>query len=352
MLINCPKEFSTSFEIERNSVDFIDIFVVVMNDSVSSYRIVLSSIQGPQYFKAEANTVVTMDTGEKPPWIPMIIILTVCCCASVFLIMVYLYCNKKKSRFIPTDISIPKPDFGPQITLLQSMDKVKKDQGMSFHTKFIMMTLVILYVSYAVMFTFTALFVLFHLVQGPSLTKVTLATNTSDQVQHQMQRILNTIIQHENREMDRLLNLTEQRLTACSSHMKSSLSSSIPYGNHELRKILQNIFHKNGTVNWKVAEYFYDRQAFYQKEIDRFLDEFNRTLDTKLHIIQIQYASYLKSVAENSWFTFPKEIFMQQQILEGRPMRKISDNLTGFLTWLEIDKVQELFEMKDIIMNR
>lgn len=352
MVINCPQEFSVSFEIKRNSVEFVDIFIAVLNDSVSSYRTVLSSVQGPQYFKAGVAKGVAMDTGESPPWPPMVIIVAICFCASVVLIMLYLYCDKKKSKFIPTDITVPKPDLGPQITLLQSIDKVNKEQGLTLHTKFIMMTLVVLYIIYALMFSFTALFALFHVIQGPNLGQVTLTTNTSEQVQYQMQRTLDTIIEYENKELDRLLRLTEQRISACSNHMRSSLRTDVPSGNHKLRQVLLTLFRNNGTVDKKLEEYFNNRQSFYQSEISKFIGEFNRTLDSKLHKLQVTFSSYLKSVAENTWFTIPKEIFMQQQILSGHPIRKISDNLPGFLTWLEIDKVQELFEMKDMIMTR
>lgn len=352
MLINCPKNFTTGFQIHRNNVDFVDIFIVVMNDSVTSYRTVLSSVQGPQYFRANSQPMVTMEMGQNSPWLPITVILVVCVCASLLLTMLYIYCNRQKSKHIPTDINVPKPDLGPQITLLQSMDKVSKDEGLRMKTKCVMIVLAVLYIVYAFMFTFTAVFGLIHLFQLPGMTQVSLVTNTSAQVQVQMQRSLDQIMEYENNEMIRLLNSTEQRLKACSYHLKSSLYDSMPNGNEELRRVLQTIFQKNGTIKQTLAEYFTNKQGFYQREINKFLDEFNKTLDAKLHKIQITYASYLKSVAGNDWFVFPKEIFMQQQAIKGEPLSKITDNLTGFLTWLEIDKVQEIFEMKEIVMNR
>ncbi|KAL4219867.1 hypothetical protein ACF0H5_020278 [Mactra antiquata] len=352
MLVNCPKNFSTGFQIRRNNIDFVDIFIIVMNDSVSSYRTVLSSVQGPQYFRADPKNTVAMEMGKNSPWLTIIVILLACVCASFILTILYMYCNRKNSKHIPTDINVPKPDLGPQITLLQSMDKVTKDDGLRMKTKCVMLVLAVLYIVYAFMFTFTAVFGLFHLFQMSGLNQVTLVTNTSAQVQIQMQRSLDQITQYENDEMARLLSSTEQRLKACSYHLKTSLHDNIPNGNTELQVALQNIFKRNGTIRQSLADYFVSKQDFYQKEVDKFLKEFDKTLDAKLHKIQLKYSAYLKSVASNDWFLFPKEIFMHQQVISGEPLSKVTDNLTGFLTWLEIDKVQEIFEMKEIVMNR
>ena len=223
---------------------------------------------------------------------------------------------------------------------------------MTGQTRFVMIVLVVLYCSYAFMFTFTTLFALFHVFQGSSLNTVTIATNVSTQIQSQMHQKLEALVKHENVQLEKMFNATAGRIGACNTHLKSSLIKSSPDINEKLLGVLEDMFENSGTVNQRLEEYFAGRQGVYQENIDEFLTEFNKTLDSNLHKVQVTYAAYLKRVAENNWLKFPMEIFKKQLVLQGRHTGKLSNYLADFLTWLEIDKVQEIFEIKEIVLSR
>lgn len=351
MLIDCPKNFTVNFTIRRNFVKFVDIFILVLNDTSTSHRLVLSSVQGPQLFTSFDNLTDKNMVEEESPWVPVIVILVVCGCASLLLVMIYMYCAQRKPKMLPTDIRVPKPNLGPEITLLKNIDK-GADERMAVQTKCIMIVLIILYVAYAVVFTFTTLFVLFQILQSSSLNSVIMATNVSSQIQWQMQQSLNRIVDSENTQLNKMFHSAAGRVQACSNHMKTTLNQSTPDVNAKLLSVLTEMFENSGTVQQTLGDYFAKQRKLYQKDIDKFLADFNKTLDKNLHKVQVTYASYLKSVAENNWLEFPLQIFKKQQMLQGRHTGKVSDYLADFLTWLEIDKVQEIFEIKEIVMDR
>lgn len=351
MLVSCPKNFSVNFTIKRENDYLFDIFILVLNDTSTSHRIILSSVQGPQLFTSASGSSDQSEDEITSPWLPIIVIITVCVCSSLLLLMINLYCSHQKPDVPNMDIKVPKPDLGTQITLLKNIDK-GFDKRMTVQTKCIRLVLFVLYFAYAIVFTFSVLFLLFNVFQGSSLNTVTMATNISSQIQSRMQQKLDDIVNHENKELSRMFNLTAGRIQACNAQLKKSLWLKSPEANSKLLDVIKEMFEQDGTVQKRLSDYFAKRHSVYQKDIDRFLSEFNNTVDKNLHKVQVMYASYLKSVAENNWLKFPLGVFKKQLVLEGRQTGKLSDYLADFLTWLEIDKVQEIFEIKEIVMNR
>lgn len=359
MLVTCKKGSANKnftlryFITHQESVDIPDIFTVVLNDSVTSYRLILSSVQGPQLFHSQKGDVATIERPKGSPWIPIIVILIVCLLTCIVLLILYAYCDSKQTKGIPLDIKMPKPDFGAQITLLQNIDVYKPPEKLSLRSRLIMVTLIVLYVIYALSFTFLMLFGLLHLMQGPQFGELGIGSNTSAKIHAKVQSHLNEMVYYETNETTRLVKSTQQRLQACSNHLKSSLYSSIPQNTDAVRRGLRKAFEQNGTVHSLLKEYFVNRLQEYQPQIKKFIDEFNQTLDRHLHEFQINYKNYLKSIADNGWLEFPKQVFLEQERQEGRQFSVIDDeNRADFLTWLEIDKVQEMITVKDILMNR
>ena len=353
MLINCPKDFTLKFFATHQSVEIPDIFTIVMNDSITSYRLVLSSIRAPQIFHNEINDIAPNKQLQGLPWVPIIVILIVCSCACTFLLILYAYCDKRQSKGIPLDITMPKPDLGAQITLLQNMDVIKPSEKLSLQSKIVMATLVVLYIVYALSFTFLVLFGLLHLMQGPHIRELALGSNTSAKIHSKVRLHLTDMVNYETEETSRLVESTQQRLKACSYHLKTSLYHLIPETTSVMRKRLLDVFQRNGTIHSTLRKYFISRLQAYQPQIDKFIDDFNQTLDRNLHEFHINYKTYLKSISENSWLEFPKQVFLEQERQEGRKFSEVDDgNRANFLTWLEIDKVQEMINIKDILMNR
>ena len=354
MMITCPKNFTLRFFITHHeSVDIPDIFTAVLNDSVTSHRLVLSSVQGPQIFHTEKSDVAVTKELQGSPWAPIIAILIVCSIACVFLLILYAYCDSKQTKGIPPDIKMPKPDLGAQITLLQNMDIEKPPEKLSFQSKIVMATLVVLYIVYALSFTFLVLFGLLHLMQGPHIGDLAVGSNTSAKIHSKVESHLQAMVNYESNETTRLTNSTQRRLMACSNHLKTSLYDLIPENSAAMRKSLRKVFEKNGTVHFILREYFTSRLKEYQPKIKAFIDEFDEMLDRNLHQLHVTYTTYLKNIAENRWLEFPKQVFLEQERQEGRQFSEIDDeNRADFLTWLEVDKVQEMIAIKDILMSR
>ena len=359
MLVTCQKDLTQKnftlryFITHHESVDIPDIFTVVLNDSVTSYRLLLSSIRGPQLFHSHKVAMTTTETQQGSPWIPIIVILIVCSIMCISLLIVYAYCDNKQRKGVPPDITMPKPDLGAQITLLQNMDVFKPEVRSTLKSKLVVFILGVLYVIYALSFTFLMLFGLLHLMQGPQFGELGIGSNTSAKIQSKVQSHLNDMVYYETNETTRLVESTQQRLTACSNHLKTSLYGLIPENTNAMRKSLRKVFEQHGTVHSLLKEYFEGRLEEYRPQIQRFIDEFNQTLDRHLHEFQINYKNYLKSIADNPWLEFPKQVFLEQERQEGRRFGAVDDNnRANFLTWLEIDKVQEMITVKDILMNR
>ncbi|XP_052217276.1 uncharacterized protein LOC127835070 isoform X3 [Dreissena polymorpha] len=353
ILVACPKDFSTTFILRCNSVNVVDVFSVVINDSSTSHKIVLSSVQGPQYFVDSQSYAETSQISESAPWLFLLAIVAICFCIAVFLLMFYVKCNKNKPKTTVTDIPVPKPDLGPQMTLLKSIDKIEEIKE-SKKTKLIKLVLTVLYVTYAVIFSFCATFGIFHALQQHQINEVGVAVNVSSHVKALLQVSLDEIVRKETDQVQQMLDKIGKRMHACSNHLKSSFNYSSPQNvNENLSNTMKLIFNNSsGIVKEKLRDYSRKRLIVYQRGMTKFLNEFNKTLDKNLKSIQIKYASYLQSVATNKWFKFPQQLFMEQQLLQRNPLNKVTDNLAAFLTWLEIDKVQEIFEIKKMLMER
>ncbi len=207
VLVKCPPEFSVTFSISRNAVGFPDVFTARLNDSVFSHRVILTSMQAPQYFSNHDNDDVAMATKEQSPWILIFVALAVCVCTSLFLLIIYLYCDGQKSKRIPTDITVPKPDLGTQITLLQNIDMSTTRASMSRETTCIMFTLVALYVVYAFIFTFSALFGILLSMNGSKMGDISFVSNTSAKLESHMHTKLQTMVDYENEETSRMIKI-------------------------------------------------------------------------------------------------------------------------------------------------
>jgi len=317
MLVDCPHNFSTSFEVRLKSVQLVDIFIVVINDTSTSHRLVLSSVQGPQLFMSSGDGHIVKTIEEASPWMFLVVILAVCMTVSLFLLMFYVYCDKQPKAQM-SDLPVPKPDLGPQITLLQHIDKYH-EKKISMKTKCVMVVLVILYITYACVFTFTALFGLFHIIQGSSIHEIKIATNASSRIQHILETNLNNIIEEENIIMGKMLQETKDRLSACGNHLQLTLNNSDSKNiNSALSRILSDMYKPTGSISSGLRAYFAKQTEVYEAEVQKFYREYNKTLHISLNKLQTTYASYLKSVAENKWFNFPREKFMEQQLLRGR----------------------------------
>ena len=353
MLVVCPRNFSLTFNIKHEEGLHSDLFIIVFNDTVTSYKMILTSMQTPQYLSKDSNNIITKKRSHDFPWLPIIAIILVSFFVSLFLLILYVYCDKKKSKHIPIDINLPKPDLGTQITLLQGMDRPEKREGVTLQTKFICSTLVILYIAYAILFTFSALFGMLHIIQGSSFSEITHLSNTSAKLQNQMQTRLKMMANYENQESERMLRAAEQRLKACSQHLKSSLRDRLPDLNKEMEKYIAKLFGDSGINHEMLARYFAKKQESYLVEIKKFVDEFNQTIDRALtNRLLVEYTQYLENVADSRWLKFPRELFIDQQRRKGKYLPDVKENLMEFLTWLEIEKVQDVLEVKQLLMER
>ena len=353
MIVNCPHDFTLKFFVTHQSVEIPDIFTIIFNDSVTSYQLVLSSVRTPQLFHSEGSDMVPSKKPHGSPWLPIILILIVCICACTFLLVLYIYCDSRQSKGIPLDITMPKPDLGAHVTLLQNMDVIKPTKRLSLQSKVVMVTLVVLYVVYALAFTFLILFGMLHLVEGPRIGELAVGSNTSAKIHNKVRSHLSHMVAYEKRETTRLVQSTQHRLEACSSHLSTSVNEIMPEATSVMRNKLLQVFKRNGTVHATLKKYFVSRIKEYQPQIHKFIDEFNQTLDRNLHEFHITYKSYLRSISENRWLEFPKQVFLQQEREEGRKFSVVDDeNRARFMTWLEIDKVQEMINVKDILMKR
>ncbi|KAJ8309941.1 hypothetical protein KUTeg_011806 [Tegillarca granosa] len=92
VFVKCPPSFQMSFSLQQPSRDTPDIFIVIVNDSATSHRIVLSLINKPVYLPVNEMTSLIPISSTEYPWIPIIItfVLTVIILTAFLLLGIYI----------------------------------------------------------------------------------------------------------------------------------------------------------------------------------------------------------------------------------------------------------------------
>ncbi|KAL3848201.1 hypothetical protein ACJMK2_019075, partial [Sinanodonta woodiana] len=350
VLVICPVEFRISVQLEDQQANLPDVFVVLINDTMTSHQVVLTSIREPVQLHTTVNTEPTVIFHHQSPWIPIIAIIILCSMICIFLLVIYILCDKK--RKVRTDITLPKPDLGTTITLLSNTEKTQKEQVMTQTSKFIVVLLLILYMIYALVFTFCTMFGVLYLLQNHSVTNLTLVSNTSAKIQNKIQTDLQHMKNYERKETLRMLTMMQERHKACAFYLNKSLNDAIQKHEESFRQNLFKIYQLNGTVQLMIEHYLQKMSEHYHKKKMEFVSDFNDTLNKNLHKIHARYAAYLRKVAENRWLEFPKEVFIHQLYDEGQEVSSVKNKLGEFLTWLEIGEVEEVIEIKDNFVSR
>ncbi|KAK3603718.1 hypothetical protein CHS0354_023331 [Potamilus streckersoni] len=350
VLVICPVEFRISVQLEDQQANLPDVFVVLINDTMSSHQVVLTSIREPVQLHTSAKIEPAVIFYHQSPWIPIAAIIIFCSMICIFLLVIYVICDRK--RKVRTDITLPKPDLGTTITLLSNTDKTQKEPDMTQTSKLIAVLLLMLYMIYALVFTFSTMFGVLYLLQNHSVANLTLVSNTSAKIQNRIQTELQHMKNYEKKETLRILTMAQERHEACAFHLNKSLNDAIRKHRELLRQNLLEIYQMNGTVQLMIENYFQKMSEHYHKQIMEFVADFNDTLNKNLHKIHTRYSAYLRKVAENRWLEFPKEVFIHQMYDEGQEVSSVKNKLGEFLTWLEIGEVKEVMGIKHNVLSR
>ncbi|KAL3847452.1 hypothetical protein ACJMK2_018358 [Sinanodonta woodiana] len=240
-----------------------------------------------------------------------------------------------------TDITLPKRDLRTTITFLGNTDINKNIENESQGLQLTVAVLLVLYMIYALLFTFSTMFGVLYLLQNHNAVNLTLASNTSDKLQNWIKGELQRMHIYEEKETLRILILVREQLEKCACHLNTSLNDAIQKQRKLLRQNLLEMYQPNGTVQLTTENYFQKMSEQYQKQNKEYITDFNDSLARNLHKMHTGYGTYMAMVADNGWLEFPREVFLKQLYDEGQNISKVSDKLEEFMAWMEIDNVGE-----------
>lgn len=109
---------------------------------------------------------------------------------------------------------------------------------------------------------------------------------------------------------------------------------------------------KDGTIESLAKQSLLKNSSIYMQQIQQFLMDCNRTVQSILDRFQSHFIIQMKDVSRNGWLDFPREVFLTQ---EGDPAdRKYMSALqvSDFLQWLQVDKTDELFTIEEAVSSR
>ncbi|KAK7482834.1 hypothetical protein BaRGS_00025867, partial [Batillaria attramentaria] len=356
VLAACPKHFNFTLTVSRTDSDLPDIFVVFLNDSQSSHRIVLSSVITPVDLPASGSSAVTAASRSQSEglevWIPIfsVVILFV---LGIFVVFVVYLCIKFKSMkgtvgqtVMTANAETPALNNQPSNSTAHKPAETKNKTSSS--TRTCLCVFVILYILYSIIFTFSVILVILYFTHLSLMGNIGGIANFSAQLQKEVNVSISKVQAHENQEEIRLFRSVESRLQACSQHLQLQNQQFLQKYHNAVTESIREVFQKDGVIESLTGESILQNTSVYTKEIQQFLVDCNKTIQSILDRFEAHFMIYAKEVMRNPWLDFPREIFLEQEG-ETRTKRKYmsANQMARFLHWLQVDKTDELLQVRE-----
>lgn len=350
VFVKCPSSFQISFSLQQPRGDTPDIFIVIVNDSATSHRIVLSLIDKPVYLPVKETTSLIPVSSNGYPWIPIIVtfVLTVIILTAFLLLGIYIGNKKPINRgkivkYCETVTFINKEDDPTNIDGGAGQMSRPISRG-------IVCVLVTLYLVYAFMFTFSMLLGIFYMFQGSLVMNLTIVSNTSAKVQEVVQTHFKQNENFEKYQASFMLNQTTERLDACSHHIQSSIEGFLKKHQIGMQSHLNDLYGNNKTLTALVHKHLDEKNLKMKTKLDSFVEECNKTIQEHYSGVLGIYMEFLEQVSVNGWMKFPLEIFIGQ--LDTVESGLNQESRIEFMNWLEVDKVKDVLNIKNKLLSK
>lgn len=360
VLVTCPNQFNLTLGLSEINEDLPDIFVVLLNDSVSAYHLVLSSLIPPVTLPVTSSSPTgkssLMSEQGMMHWVPVFAVVVLTGLSLISIFGIYLFIKFKSAAaamdMVPADTQSELPTLNnqPSSTTHRSQQDVKREKSTA--TRICVSIFVVLYIVYSLVFTFSVGLVTLYFTHYSLLANISSTANFSTKLQKEMNNLFEKVGHHETVEEMRLFRSVESRLQACSQHMQEQNGRFLVSYRRGMTELLAEIYQKGGAIESAARESLIQNNSIYTQQIEQFLLDCNRTVQSIIERFDAQLMIYVKDIARNGWFDFPREVFLT---LEGDNPDKayMSPNqLARFLQQLEVDKTDELLSVADAMGSR
>ncbi|KAH9514717.1 hypothetical protein Btru_023363 [Bulinus truncatus] len=361
ILINCPSGFSVEFNFSTNKSDLPDIFVVQVNDSVTTHNLVLSSVYTPVLVEdVKTDGELPAQEGKSDDllersykiWLPLSFIVIVSLLFLIATCIAFNCINKKAPAFLKQDSSNPEPETQ---TLNnhgeKSAESVLKSQVKPGKNCFVRL-FIVLYILYCVVFSFTLTFCLVYYIHHSTWSNFSSPEYLGKQLLTQVNKSLADIQSFENKERVRLFEAYQDRRKACLYHLESENKRLLHDYETATKKQVAAMFLGNGTI-YSLSNYILKQNvSAYLSQINEFISDCNKTIHSIIDRFQANYFLFLRNVALNDWLQVPRQIFLYQDGEDINRKYLSSTQIKQFATWLGIDKAEELLAVGENVFGR
>lgn len=364
LLINCPRDFTVTFNFSTIVSDLPDIFVLQINDSLTSHHMVLSSMYAPVHVDESASKnqaraerqLSSADDRRKnfsALWQPVFFILCIGGVAFFAIVVIYHYVNTKAR--------IPEPsvaDSTPEPETIALNNHGEKQSEFTVVTpqppkaKLSLYLFTALYFLYSLVFTFSLTFLIVYMTHTSFWGNASHSESSGNDLQLNVNKSIQEIKDHESIERARLFSTFRERRGACMRHLEQENQKLLEEYQKTTQKQMDAIFMENGTLHVLSNKIQKQNVSAYMTQIADFVSDCNKTIHSMVHRFEANYFDFLKKTVSNEWLRVPRQIFLVQ---DGEdPDRKFlsSTQIKQFASWLEIDKVEELLAVKENVAHR
>lgn len=362
LLINCPKDFTVTFNFSTGMSDLPDIFILQVNDSATSHNMVLSSVYPPVYVdEVNSRTEEQLEEGFLADehsdsfvnvWMPIITLVAL----TLFLLVIIYFSHKCiNSRVEKVDLTICGNSEGETVALNNQREHVNQTviaTGAKPRPKYYIFVFVALYILYSLVFTFSVTFSIIYFTHSSMWANLTNSEHLGKELHLQVNRSLQDIQKFEEKERFRLFIAYQERRQACMHHLENENKKLLQDYEITTARQVDAIFVENGTLHYFTNEIQKQNISAYLQQIYNFVTDCNKTLHSIVDRFQANYFQFIRNTANSDWLKVPRQIFLHQDGEDPNMKYLSSTQVKQFASWLEIDKSEELFAVKDNVFGR
>ncbi|CAL1527310.1 unnamed protein product [Lymnaea stagnalis] len=365
MLMNCPENFSMTFNFSTGMSDLPDIFIIQVNDSVTSHNLVLSSVYSPIHVDEVKPTSSELPTHPEftstnddkttrvyKVWTPVFIVLSVTLALLLVIFIMYKCINKKVKRVYLMANTTPESEA---VTLNNQGEKFNQTVSASAATPqwtCPIRTFICLYLVYSLVFSFTLTFVIIYYSHTSVWANISNPEHLGRELQAQVNKSLTEIQKFEEKERLRLATLYRERREACIHHLENENRKLLYDYEITTQKQVETIFVEDGMLHHLSNEILKHNVSVYMQQINEFVTDCNKTIHAIVNRFQANYYLFLRNTALNDWLKFPRQIYLYQDEEDVDRKYLSSTQVKQFATWLGIDKAEELLVVGDNVFGR
>lgn len=357
-LINCPVNFTVTFKFLSDMSDVPDVFVLNINDSATSHILVLSSVYSPVLVDEVTSTGLLKKAysgNEKNSFVNIWLLIIIIIILTIILLIINFICYKLLNKRTKITDPVAKENSDKEMMTFDNLgNTVNKSvtSELSPRSRSSLFLFVVLYAIYSFVFTFSTAFGIIYLTQSSVWSSITNSEHLVQTLQTQVNKSLLEIQKFEETERSRLYTLYKERIKACIQHLKHENRKLLLDYERTTKKQVDAIFVKNGTLHYLFNEIQRQNLSVYLKQIQEFVSECNKTLNSIVDRFQANYYLFIRNTALSDWLKFPRQIFLHQDGEDPDLKYLSSTHVRQFAYWLEIDKTEELFAVKENVFGR